>query len=68
MLLFVLSLCGLASAMSGRIVDPVVIEIAADLAAPVGRVAKAIYFRPIGVSVPLTSVRRLLSIWLLPYE
>ena len=54
MLLFVLSLCGLSSAMSGRIVDPVVIEIAADLAAPVGLVAllSTAYTLPFALSQP----------------
>jgi hypothetical protein len=36
---FVLSLSGFASAKSGRIVDPVATEIAADLRAPVSVVA-----------------------------
>lgn len=55
MLLFVLSLCGFASAMSGRIVDPVVIDIAADLAAPVGVIAllSTAYTLPFALSQPL---------------
>ena len=55
MLLFVLSLCGFASAMSGRIVDPVVTDIAADLAAPIGVVAllSTAYTLPFALSQPL---------------
>ena len=37
--LFVVSLCGFASGMSSRIVDPMVTALAADLGAPVARVA-----------------------------
>lgn len=54
MLLFVLSLCGYASAMSGRIVDPVVTDIAADLLAPVSVVAllSTAYTLPFALSQP----------------
>src|SRR5947209_1296601 len=38
MLLLILSFCGFVSAMSGRMVDPAVTSIAADLAAPVSLV------------------------------
>ena len=55
MLLFVLSLCGFASAMSGRLVDPVVIDIAADLHAAVAVVAllSTAYTLPFALSQPL---------------
>jgi predicted MFS family arabinose efflux permease len=55
MLLFILSLCGFASAMSGRIVDPVVTEIAADLEASVATVAllSTAYTLPFALSQPL---------------
>src|SRR3954453_126751 len=54
MLSLILSLCGLASAMSGRIVDPVVIEIAGDLNVPVGMVAllSTAYTLPFALSQP----------------
>jgi MFS transporter, DHA1 family, inner membrane transport protein len=54
MLLLVLSFCGLASAMSGRIVDPVVTEIAKDLDVPVGIVAllSTAYTLPFALSQP----------------
>src|SRR4051794_5031130 len=54
MLLFVLSLCGLASAMSGRIVDPVVIDIAEEFGSPVGAVAllSTAYALPFALSQP----------------
>jgi predicted MFS family arabinose efflux permease len=54
MLLFVISLCGLASAMSGRMVDPVVIEIAGEFGAPVGTVAllSTTYALPFALSQP----------------
>ena len=54
MLLLILSLCGLASAMSGRIVDPIVIEIAGDLNVPVGMVAllSTAYTLPFALSQP----------------
>jgi predicted MFS family arabinose efflux permease len=38
-MLFVLALCGFASAMSGRILDPVMTSIASDFAAPITLVA-----------------------------
>lgn len=54
MLLLILSLCGLASAMSGRMVDPIVIEIAGDLNVPVGMVAllSTAYTLPFALSQP----------------
>ena len=54
MLLFVLSLCGFASAMAGRLVDPVVIDIAADLHATPGVVAllSTAYTLPFALSQP----------------
>jgi predicted MFS family arabinose efflux permease len=53
--LFVLSLCGFASAMSGRILDPVVTEIAADFGRPVATVAllATAYAVPFALSQPV---------------
>jgi predicted MFS family arabinose efflux permease len=55
MLLFVLSLCGFATAMSARLVDPVVIDIAADLGAPIAFVAllSTAYALPFAMTQPL---------------
>jgi predicted MFS family arabinose efflux permease len=53
--LLVLSLCGFASAMSGRILDPVVTGIAGDLGAPVATVAllATAYAIPFAVAQPV---------------
>ena len=55
MFLLVLSLCGFASAMSGRILDPVVTGIAGDLGAPVATVAllATAYAIPFAVAQPV---------------
>ena len=55
MLLLVLSLCGFAGAMAGRIVDPLVTAIAVDFAAPVAIVAllASAYTMPFSFSQPL---------------
>ena len=55
MLLLVISLCGLASAMSGRIVDPVVIDIAGDMGVPISAAAllSTAYTLPFALSQPL---------------
>jgi predicted MFS family arabinose efflux permease len=53
--LVVLSLCGFASAMSGRILDPVVTQIAGDFAAPVAMVAllSTAYAVPFAAAQPI---------------
>jgi predicted MFS family arabinose efflux permease len=53
--LLVLSLCGFASAMSGRILDPVVTDIAGDFGSPVATVAllATAYAVPFALSQPV---------------
>jgi len=53
--LIVLSLCGFASAMSGRILDPVVTDIAGDFGSPVATVAllATAYAVPFALSQPV---------------
>lgn len=55
MFLLVLSLCGFASAMSGRILDPVVTQIAGDFGAPVAVVAllSTAYAVPFAAAQPI---------------
>lgn len=55
MFLLVLALCGFASSMSGRVLDPVVTQIAADFGAPVSSVAllATAYAVPFAVAQPV---------------
>jgi predicted MFS family arabinose efflux permease len=55
LILFVLALCGFASAMSGRILDPVMTSIAGDFGAPITIVASlsSAYALPFALSQPV---------------